>query len=345
MKPQKSFKKINPAPFPKRKWCRVNIVVAVLILLVGISIGAYLVLKSKIGTASISGQLSQILEQSKKSVAGCQPEPNDKSKDSDNDGLMDWQEEIWQTNPCQADTDGDGYLDGEEVASGYNPTMTAPNDELPDRNPTKPRSLPHNLTQVLAESLRNKITDQGMESIAGPLDPADLTTSNRIVNTAIQQAISQAMAEFSLPNISDEQIIISPDNSQTAIQAYAGKIVETINQWGNKTSIDQKELFESESQIFYYAIETRDFTEIDKCIKFYQGAAEEFKQIPVPSHFKDIHKEQIGIFWITANIFKAIKQIDQDPLKANLALEQYKKTSDLLDQMFLKLADQLEKEQ
>lgn len=330
MKPLKSFKKIN-------------IFAVVFLLLIGITIGGYLVLKSKIGTASISEQLSKILEQGKKTVASCQPNPDDKNKDSDNDGLMDWQETTWQTDPCKPDTDGDGYLDGEEVASGYNPTIAAPNDELSDRDPAKPRSVPHNLTQALAGSLREKITDQGMGSISDALDPSSISTSNRIVNTAIQQVISQAMEEFSLPHISDEEIIISADNSQTAIQFYAGKIVEAIEQWEAKSSIDQGNLFESESELFYYAIENKDFTEIDKYIRFYQGATEELKQIPVPTDLKDIHKEQIGIFWVTANIFRAIKQIDQDPLRTNLALEQYKVTKDLLGQMLLKLADYLER--
>lgn len=330
MKPLKSFKKIN-------------IFAVVFLLLIGIVIGGYLVLKSRIGTASISQQLSQILEQSKKTITGCQPNSEDKSKDSDNDGLMDWQETTWQTDPCKPDTDGDGYLDGEEVASGYNPSIAAPNDELPDRDPTKPRSLPGNLTQALAGNLRKKITDQGLEAISGTLDPADLNTSNRLVNTAIQQVVSQAMEEFSLPDIPDEQIIISSDNSQAAIQSYAGKIVELIEQWENKSLIEQDILFESESELFDYAIQNRDFTEIDKYIKFYQGAAEGLKQIPAPSDLKDIHKEQIGIFWVIANIFRAVKQIDQDPLKTNLALEQYKITIDLLKQMLFKLADYLEK--
>ncbi len=332
MKPLKSFKKFN-------------ILAVVFLLLIGIIIGGYLVLKSKTGTASISEQLSQILEQSKELISGCQPNPEDKNKDSDNDGLMDWQETTWQTNPCQPDSDGDGYLDGEEVASGYNPTIPAPNDELTDQDPTKPRTLPNNLTLALAESLRKRIINQGLESVTNPLEPADLTTSNRLVNTAIQETINQATGEFSLPNISDEEIVISTDISATAVQSYAGKIIEAIEQWEVKTSIEQSALFESESELFYYAIQNRDFTEIDKYIKFYQGAAEEFKQIPVPSHFKDIHKEQIGIFWVTANIFRAVKQIDQDPLKTNLALEQYKITVDLFNQMLLRLVDQLEKEQ
>lgn len=38
-------------------------------------------------------------------------------KDSDGDGLLDWEETLWGTNPFAIDTDGDGILDGEFVES------------------------------------------------------------------------------------------------------------------------------------------------------------------------------------------------------------------------------------
>jgi hypothetical protein len=45
-----------------------------------------------------------------------------KNKDSDDDGLSDYEEMfIYNTFPLVSDTDGDGYLDGEEVENGYNP--------------------------------------------------------------------------------------------------------------------------------------------------------------------------------------------------------------------------------
>jgi len=321
---------------------KINIVVAVLILLIGISIGGYLVLKSKFGAASINQQLIQIIEQNKESITGCQPNPNDKNKDSDNDGLPDWQETIWQTDSCKADTDGDGYLDGEEVSAGYNPVKPAPNDKLPDTDQNRSRALPNNLTQALAQDLTQRMAQGEMGVISDALNPTSVNVSNQVIDKTIQEIVIKAKQEFSLPNISDEEIIISPNNNAEAVQSYAGKIVQAIEQWEDKSSIKYDESIESESQIFYEAIQTKDFSQIDKCIKFYQGAAEEFKKIATPSDLKNIHKEQIGIFWITANIFKAVKQIDQDPLKTNLALEQYKATSNLLKQMLLKLADYLE---
>ena len=52
-------------------------------------------------------------------------------KDSDNDGLRDWEEELFGTDINNPDTDGDGYLDGEEVDSGHNPLVKAPGDNCP----------------------------------------------------------------------------------------------------------------------------------------------------------------------------------------------------------------------
>lgn len=323
---------MRPLKFSKK----INIFAVVFLLLIGISIGGYLVLKSKSGTASINQQLAEILEQGKQPVAGCQPNPNDKNKDSDNDGLMDWQEDTWQTNPCQPDTDKDGYLDGEEVASGYDPTTPAPNDELADRDPTKPRPLPNNLTQALAQSLSERMLENDMGSIDASYD-----TSDRVVNTAIQEVMTKAMQEFSLPNIPDQEIIISSDNSMTAVGDYARKVSETINQSAKETLINQEGLFESENQVFLYAIETKDFTEIDKQVIFYKKLYENIKQIPTPSDLKDIHKEQLGIFLVMSNIFKAVKEIDTDPIRANLALEQYKVTMDLSVQLSQEIISRL----
>lgn len=326
MNPQKSFKKQY-------------IIAAVLLLMVGISIGGYLVLGSSFSFASIAEQLNNILEENKKPVIGCQPNPNDKNKDSDKDGLADWLEVTWKTDPCKPDTDSDGYLDGEEVSSGYNPTIPAPDDEINKEGGTKPRTLPNNLTQALAQILGEKMIEGELGLISDALDPASITTSNKVVNSAIQEILNKAKKEFSLPNISNEEIVILNNNSIAAVQFYAGNVVKIIDQWAEKSGIDQEGLFESEAQVFYYAIQTKDFNEVNKNIEFYRGVSESMKQIPVPSDLAGIHKEQIGIFWMMGNVFKAVKEIDSDPLRANLALEQYEVIFGLLDQTLQKLAN------
>ncbi len=52
------------------------------------------------------------------------------AKDSDGDGLKDWEEELWKTDPTVADTDGDKTPDGQEIKSGRDPLVAGPNDKL-----------------------------------------------------------------------------------------------------------------------------------------------------------------------------------------------------------------------
>jgi len=317
---------------------RINIFAVVFLLLIGITIGGFLVLRSKTGTASISQQLAQIFEQNKNPVAGCQPDPSDKNKDSDNDGLMDWQETTWQTDPCRADTDGDGYVDGEEVASGYSPLQPAPDDELSDRDSVNPRPLPKNLTQALARSLSEKTIEGGLEN---SLSSNILTTPNQVINTAIQKVINEAIQEFTLPSINDEEINISEDNSPEAIQQYALETVKALTDWKNS----QQGSFETEVDLFSYAISVKDFSEIDRRIDGYKKLYDDTRYIQTPSSLKDIQKRQMGTSVVMINIFKAVKNIDQDPIRTTLALEQYGHIVELINQTLLDLSNQVRRTQ
>lgn len=49
----------------------------------------------------------------------------DPGTDTDSDGLSDFAESLWQTNPSVADTDGDGVPDGYEVANGLKPALAS----------------------------------------------------------------------------------------------------------------------------------------------------------------------------------------------------------------------------
>ncbi len=52
-------------------------------------------------------------------------------RDSDNDGLFDWEERLHGSDPFKADTDGDGTFDGTERSLGRDPLKAGPKDMLP----------------------------------------------------------------------------------------------------------------------------------------------------------------------------------------------------------------------
>ncbi len=73
--------------------------------------------------------------------------------DSDKDGLRDWEEPLWNSDPNNPDTDGDGTLDGDEVDQGRNPIVAGPNDKLSqnlDQASGGKNAKPLSATDVLA---------------------------------------------------------------------------------------------------------------------------------------------------------------------------------------------------
>ena len=174
------------------------------VLLLGIFIGGVIVLRTQ-------GIGAQVLTEGKKVLFPIASEPD---ADPDGDGLKNWQEETYKTDPRNPDTDGDGYLDGEEVASGYDPLIPAPNDALEGTDTNTPRPLPKNLTTYLAQILTQKISSgeiapaQGssLEDISN--DP-NLPYNQDLMDEALAQIGLRAKEYFALPEVKDTEIKIS----------------------------------------------------------------------------------------------------------------------------------------
>ncbi|MDD2753259.1 MAG: hypothetical protein PHT44_01495 [Candidatus Portnoybacteria bacterium] len=296
---------------------KLSLLVAVFVLLTGIFIGGYLVLKS--GRVS-AGQIDNILNAGSTNPEICNPDPGDSNKDSDNDGLKDWQEiQIYQSNPCKADTDGDGYLDGEEIASGYDPIKKAPGDELPGTLPKGPRPLPANLTSALSSMLAQQIA-------AGKIDSFDqqgqLLSSYELekypaIQQAVQQIISAEDQLFAPDPIDDGQIKTTADNSERSIRSYAQKMHDGLS--SGKKPISSK----TEAQILLDAIKSNDFSEMAAQFQSYQRSYQVLKELTVPSDLLLLHTQIMGVFSSLTKIYQAIENIESDPLKTNLALQKY----------------------
>lgn len=61
-------------------------------------------------------------------IAMTEEESATSSFDTDRDGLLDWEEALWGTDPNRPDTDGDGTPDGEEAAQNRDPRKAGPDD-------------------------------------------------------------------------------------------------------------------------------------------------------------------------------------------------------------------------
>jgi len=298
---------------------KINILAAILILLVGVFIGGYLVLKS--GKIS-AGELSDILSGQSISPSICQPDVNDSAKDSDNDGLKDWQEiQLYKTDPCKQDSDGDGYFDGEEAASGYDPAKKAPGDELPGTMPKSPRPLPNNLTIALQQ----KLSEQLRQDKISPIDASGNLLSSQELEQfpGVQQAVWEVTQHkdqiFAPEPINDSELKISNDNRPSAIALYTKKIGEALTRQSSKIIDSEK----TEAQVFLEAVQNNNFSELNLALADHQNIYQKFKEVTVPSDFLELHKQQLNILSSLIIVYQSIANVQADPLKATLALQQY----------------------
>lgn len=297
---------------------KLTVFAAVLILFLGIFIGGYLVLKS--GKIS-AGQLDEILQGKTYNALTCNPDTTNANRDSDEDGLKDWEElQLYGTNPCKQDSDGDGYLDGEEVASGYDPAKKAPGDELPGTAPKTPRPLPENLTKALSSMLSQQM-------MAGKID--SFTASGQVLSTeelekypALQKSVEQILADagklFAPDPIDENQIKTTQKTDASAIQKYAGEAMRALYPSGAPSPNAPSEI-----DIFLETVRTGDLSKLSANLIDYQQAYERLLNLTVPKNLLDLHKRQIQIFSTFIKLYQGVQGLNNDPLRSYLAIQYY----------------------
>jgi len=256
------------------------------------------------------------------------------NKDSDNDGLKDWQEDLYKTDSNNPDTDGDGYLDGEEINSSHNPLVKAPGDEQMFY-PLPIGDLYNVTNKVLSDEMLSAFVDsyftQKGEYIS---DHPDITSPEQFdaqtKTSTVQEMALRAVADSypvllenaetmlsEMPKIfdieiSDQDINISQDNSQAAINSYVSQVSSILN---SETFFLQEQIVD----VVRAAFQDGDFSKLDAVIKTNDEKIERAKKITVPSTWKEVHKEGLALTLVIRNIFVSFRDAQNDPLKAYIA--------------------------
>jgi len=257
--------------------------------------------------------------------------------DTDNDGLRDWEEELFKTDPRNPDTDGDGYLDGEEVNSGHNPLVKAPDDKLAFH--PLPLGGKYNLTKKVMDEdaiesfLKSYILEKGEYIIDHPEiyspESFNAVTEESTIKEMATRALAQAYPQLlqkaedaisEIPDLFDIKITendlnIKEDNSKQAIQLYLSRAYSIINP-------GDFFLGERVLQSLVFALRDSDFSELETVIAEANNRIEQVKLITVPSSWKEIHKQGLKLALTIRNIFVSFRDIENDPLKAYIALEE-----------------------
>lgn len=247
----------------------------------------------------------------------------DSQKDSDDDGLPDWQESLWRTNKNNSDTDGDGTKDGEEIKLGRDPLKKGPDDKL----------SPSLISDTAGGQEENTITAGFSRKMFGDYMSMTNSFDSKLSETDKTNLVNYWMSDLS--SLQEEQkneifykigdLKISQDNSTEAIKKYGNKMGAIIGKYLKPILISEHEL-----TVFQSSLEKENETELQKLggrIDAYSGIIREGLSLEVPKDIASLHLSLINAFAGVADGLKKMKIIFEDPIAGMAGLDQYKESS------------------
>ncbi|MFY9462505.1 MAG: hypothetical protein WAP51_04885 [Candidatus Sungiibacteriota bacterium] len=244
----------------------------------------------------------------------------DLNRDSDQDGLKDWEEKIYGTDPNNPDTDGDGAPDGEEIKGGRNPLKPGPDDKLSIPLPSVENE---NKTQEIANELISKSLTQIIARAAAG------QSLNKVLSntTELNAYINSLVAEKDLDKVKrpeSNEFVTSPDNSPEAVKKYFNAVAQ----------IYLSNFEDIESDVSVLARFSRSggdvkvFRELDANVAAIEKAIKEIKKTPTPHKWLGFAKDDVWYLSKTLAAVKILRNSENDPAASLLIL---KDRMDLLD--------------
>ncbi len=237
------------------------------------------------------------------------------AKDSDNDGLKDWEEELWKTDAQNPDTDKDGAPDGEEIRLGRDPLKSGP-DDLLDR-----------------ETIAEKTNPSGSGT-------RKLTLSEQISRELFSQYMAAKQGGRAFTADDEKQILLHFFNnppplaetvrySEKDLPASAGGVA-ALHDYGNDLAsillshADPKG--ENELLTLQSAVDSEDPAKLEKLAArrtAYQGATKDLLTIPTPPEAIALHLDLLNAVAAMEQGVSGMQIVFADPVKALATIGQY----------------------
>lgn len=261
-----------------------------------------------------------------------------KALDDDNDGLSDWEESVYGTNPKNPDSDGDGYLDGEEIISGRDPLKKGPDDPLIKKQGalTKEEQGKETATKAFSKialmNFFNSPAAKNLSSLTPEQLDAELKKSFKDNPEALkefQKEMRDILYEF-VPKDLDKKIKIIGSSQNKDEQDYTDAVAKVIKKTRSNNGMELGKLI---LDIF----ERKDFSKTDFAISYYNTLYNEFLAIPVPKTMLMIHRNAILLFYETAKGVELIRDWENDPVRSFVAIQKFAGWLEKIDEIDKKI--------
>ena len=236
--------------------------------------------------------------------------------DSDGDGLKDWEEILWKTDPQNSDTDGDGTDDNTEILTKRNPLVAGP-DDLLDENITvftntqdnSEYNKPLTQTDILSRELFTGYVTLKQNNQLGTEQEKQFIDNLVVKNLALN---TNSVKKYTL----DDLNIIQNADREILLQ-YVDKLVIVINLGHDLIN---------ELNLIKTVLETKNRQELEKLnlnIKIYKKMRDRLLSMKVPDVIKSIHLDGINNLVSLIDDISNMLLIFEDPILGVRGIENY----------------------
>lgn len=215
--------------------------------------------------------------------------------DTDGDGLQDWEEALWKTDPKNPDSDGDGILDGEELKP-----------EVLESGLAAKEALIPNFTEAFSNAFARSLGPRILSGEGlGEIGPSDIEALKDYLPPA-EALLSDVVA------VETSEITISEKNDIAVVKKYFGDVAAVYKK--NILSLEKDDLV-----LFSEALQENNLeklAEIEKVIRALEQSIAEIKKIPVPRGWEEFAIAEINYLSRIKRVAEILRRSEQDPLAA-----------------------------
>ncbi len=230
--------------------------------------------------------------------------------DPDEDGLKNWEEAMYGTNPDNADTNGNGISDRDEALAGIFSDNSAAGSVLG----TQSGDESTNLTETLLEKF---VTAGGAVALSKGKEGGFITSQlllGEMERLSKEGALPRPIPIAPLEKIS---ILTSDDTSPEAIRRYLNTTAEIISRNAGDLKKDNLDLLAE-------ILQSGDLERLKEFARYRERAniiIEELLALRVPKNLSWYHERQIFLMSQMAIHLATFENTEQDPLKTLARVE------------------------
>lgn len=252
-------------------------------------------------------------------------------QDSDHDGLKDWEERLWKTDPNKTDTDGDGTNDGDEVKANRDPLVKGPKDSIANTISFADAISDESLQGL---STTEKIARQFfIEYLSHKQNGRALTASEE--QALLLNTVKLSAAEVETPETyAEKDFSVLPTSTPESLRLYGNTLGDTIRR---HSFTADNELVLLSSALSNKSVE--DLQKINALANAYTLILHDLLAMSVPKDALPAHIFLTNQISVIAETIEAFGAFDTDPVSTLVAITNYQTRGKNLETSIIDLQD------